>query len=151
MEKFAKEITEYDKEIELTFQISIDDLPEAHNKVRKINNLYEQCIETYEKIKKIKNCNAVVSITVTHENCDNIENIFNHLYVENKINKIKCTIVRDEGVYKTPMDKKKKILDAFTFLTNKIEKISKKGNITNLIQILYKADCIEKKILFHGI
>lgn len=131
VEKFAKEITEYDKEIELTFQISIDDLPEAHNKVRKINNLFDQCIETYEKIKKIKNCNAVVSITVTHENCDNIENIFNHLHVENKINNIKCTIVRDEGVYKTPMEKKKKILDAFTFLTNKIENLSKEGNITN--------------------
>ncbi len=131
VEKFAREITDYDDEIELTFQISIDDLPEAHDRVRKIKNLYNKCIETYELLKNIKNCSAVVSITVTHENCENIEEIFNHLHIKNKINNIKCTIVRDEGVYKTPIDKKIKILEAYTFLTNKIKKLSLNGNILN--------------------
>ena len=32
---------------------------------------------------------------------------------------MKCTIVRDEGVYKTHM-KKKKIFDAYNWLTNEI-------------------------------
>ena len=131
VEKFAREITDYDDEIELTFQISIDDLPEAHDRVRKIKNLYNKCIETYELLKNIKNCSAVVSITVTHENCENIEEIFNHLHIKNKINNIKCTIVRDEGVYKTPIDKKIKILEAYTFLTDKIKNLSLNGNILN--------------------
>ncbi len=131
VEKFAREITDYDDQIELTFQISIDDLPEAHDRVRKIKNLYNKCIETYELLKNIKNCSAVVSITVTHENCENIEEIFNYLHIKNKINNIKCTIVRDEGVYKTPIDKKIKILEAYTFLTNKIKKLSLNGNILN--------------------
>ncbi len=131
VEKFAKEITDYDKNIELTFQISIDDLPEAHDRVRKINNLFEKCIETYELLKNIKNCSAVVSITVTHENCENIEEIFNYLHIKKKIKNIKCTIVRDEGVYKTPIEKKIKILDAYTYLTNKIKKLSLSGDIVN--------------------
>ena len=31
---FAEEITKFDDKVELTFQISIDDMPEKHNKVR---------------------------------------------------------------------------------------------------------------------
>ena len=41
VESFAKAVTELDKNIELTFQISIDDFPSNHNKVRKIENLFE--------------------------------------------------------------------------------------------------------------
>ena len=39
IENFAKEISSIDSSIEQSFQISIDDLPERHNKVRKIKNL----------------------------------------------------------------------------------------------------------------
>ena len=39
IESFAKEITKFKDDIELTFQISIDDFPEKHNKVRKFENL----------------------------------------------------------------------------------------------------------------
>ena len=39
IENFTKEITKTDDSIEQSFQISIDDLPEKHNKVRKIKNL----------------------------------------------------------------------------------------------------------------
>ena len=41
---FAKEINDYNSDIELNFQISIDDLPEKHNAVRKIKNLFECCL-----------------------------------------------------------------------------------------------------------
>ena len=69
VENFANIITDLEKDIELTFQISIDDFPEKHNKVRKIENLFESCIDTYARLKKHKkNVNPVVSITVTHEN-----------------------------------------------------------------------------------
>ena len=123
---FAEEILEFRKDVELTFQISIDDLPTNHNKVRKVKNLFNNCIETYQLLKKMPdNINPVVSITVTHENCDNIKSIFNYLHIDCGIESIKCTIVRDEGVYKTPHEKKKKIYDAYNWLTNEIkEKIS---------------------------
>ena len=125
---FAEEITKFDDKVELTFQISIDDMPEKHNKVRKLKNLFNNCIETYKLLKKMgDNINPVVSITVTHENCDNIKEIFNYLHKDCGIDAIKCTLVRDEGVYKTPIDKKKKILQAYEWLTNEIkEKIQSK-------------------------
>jgi len=130
-ENFAKEITSYDSNMELTFQISIDDMPERHDEVRKIKGLFENCIDTYKRLKKIKNVSPVVSITVTQENCDNIEKIFNFLHYDSKIESIKCTLVRDEGVYKTPLDKKNKILAAYNWLTNTIEKLSNNKSLIN--------------------
>ena len=50
----------------------------------------------------------MVSITVTEENCDNIENIFHFLTDDCGIKSLKCTVVRDEGVYKTQEGKKRK-------------------------------------------
>ena len=36
IKNFAEEISKFDGNVELTFQISIDDLPENHNRVRKV-------------------------------------------------------------------------------------------------------------------
>jgi len=132
IENFVKEIRKLENDVELTFQISIDDFPEKHNKVRKIENLFENCIDTYFRLKKFTtNVNPVVSITVNHENCDDIKNIYDHLVNKCKIDSLKCTIVRDEGVYKTPDSKKNKIFEAYSWLTNKILQASKEGIIKN--------------------
>ena len=121
IKNFAEKVSEFRKNVELTFQISIDDFPEEHNKVRKIKDLFDNCIESYRLLKAMgQNINPVVSITVTHENCDNIKKIFNYLYYDCKIDSIKCTIVRDEGVYKTPSKEKVNILNSYNWLTNKI-------------------------------
>ena len=108
-------------------------MPDEHNKIRKVNNLFENCILTYNSLKKLNksNINPVVSITVTHENCDDLEKIFNHLTKEEKIDYLKCTIVRDEGVYKRPQDKIEKILSAYNWLTDKIIEYQKSKNISN--------------------
>ena len=132
VESFARTIIDYDKNIELTFQISIDDMPKEHDRVRKISNLFESCIDTYKRLKKIDpRVNPVVSITVNHENCENIEKIFEYLTNECAVNSIKCTIVRDEGVYKTPDDKKQKIFQAYSWLTNKISELQKQRKLNN--------------------
>ena len=132
IKNFSEEVSKFDKNAELTFQISIDDLPENHNRVRKIKNLFDNCIETYRLLKKMgDNINPVVSITVTHENCDNIKEIFNYLNKDCGIDAIKCTIVRDEGVYSTPTDKQKKILEAYDWLTNEIKNKIKTREIVN--------------------
>ena len=132
IKNFSEEVSKFDKNAELTFQISIDDLPENHNRVRKIKNLFDNCIETYRLLKKMgDNINPVVSITVTHENCDNIKEIFNYLNKDCGIDAIKCTIVRDEGVYSTPTDKQKKILEAYDWLTNEIKNKMKTREIVN--------------------
>ena len=53
IEKFAKEISLFSPETELCFQISIDDLPENHDRVRKIKNLFDSCIDSYNRLKKL--------------------------------------------------------------------------------------------------
>jgi len=141
--EFAKTIHEYDKKIELSFQISIDDLPKKHDEVRKIENLFDNCILTYQELKKLKNekIKPSVNITVSHENCENIEEIFYYLVDEKKIDSLKCCIVRDEGVYSTPKDKVTKILNAYDWLTNKILEYQKNGKIKN-----YNTASIQGKI-----
>ena len=128
IEKFAKEISSFSPETELSFQISIDDFPENHDRVRKVKNIFNNCIETYKILKNLgPKINPVVSITVTDENCDNIKEIFKYLNEDCKIDSIKCCIVRDEGVYKTPIEKKNRIYNAYNWLTNEIkEKINNK-------------------------
>ena len=143
VEDFIKNITYLNKNIELTLQISIDDLPDNHDKVRKINNLFDNCLDTYQRLKKFnsQNVNPVVSITVSQENCDNIKNIFKYLTSKCGIDSLKCTIIRDEGVYKTPIEKKKNIFEAYTWLTNKIQVMSNKKKINN-----YNSKSIQGKI-----
>jgi MoaA/NifB/PqqE/SkfB family radical SAM enzyme len=143
VENFTKEITNFKNDIELSFQISIDDLPDRHNKVRKINNLFENCIDTYFRMKNFpsENVNPVVSITVTHENCDDIKNIYDYLVNKCKIDSLKCAIVRDEGVYKTPKSKREKIFEAYSWLTNKILESTKSKKIKN-----YNLNSIQGKL-----
>ena len=130
---FAKEINDYNSDIELNFQISIDDLPEKHNAVRKIKNLFESCLKTYNDLNDLNNdkIKASVNITVSEENCSNIETIFNYFVNECGIDSIKCCIVRDEGVYKMPKEKKDAMLSAYTWLTDAIKKLKKSGKIKN--------------------
>ena len=84
---FVNEIHSYDPNIELNIQISIDDMPERHNAVRKINNLFESCLKTFNDLKNLNNekIKPSVSITVSEENCSNIESIFNYFVFECKI------------------------------------------------------------------
>ncbi len=69
IKKFAEEISIYSPNTELSFQISIDDLPIEHNRVRKIKNLFDHCLDTYRILEKMNsNINPVVNITVSEEN-----------------------------------------------------------------------------------
>ena len=65
-------------------------------------------VEVFHKLKKIdNNINPVICITVTEENCENIKEIYKVFLEKYKFNSIKCIVVRDEGVYKTPNNLKK--------------------------------------------
>ena len=142
IKKFAEEISLFSPDTELTFQISVDDFPENHDRVRKVKDLFDKCIESYRILKNFgPKINPVISITVTQENCDNIKEIFKYLNEDCKIESIKCCIVRDEGVYKTPPEKKRKIYDAYNWLTNEIKNKTKTKQIIN-----YNSQSIQGKL-----
>ena len=142
IKKFAEEISLFSPDTELTFQISVDDFPENHDRVRKVKDLFDKCIESYRILKNFgPKINPVISITVTQENCDNIKEIFRYLNEDCKIESIKCCIVRDEGVYKTPSEKKRKIYDAYNWLTNEIKNKTETKKIVN-----YNSQSIQGKL-----
>ena len=134
IEKFAKQITEEFPYITISISISIDDIEEKHDKIRKIKGLFSTCIESYNLLRNIKNVEPVINITVSHDNHNRIKNLYNDLLKIYKINSIKCTIVRDEGVYKIPENTKKQILDSYQWLTNQIIKDSKNEVLSNYNQ-----------------
>ena len=140
---FAKEINKFDNNIDINFQISIDDIPEKHDKVRKIKGLFQNCILSYRSLKDLINpkINSSISITVSHENYENIKEIFFYLVDECKINSLKCCIVRDEGIYSRPKDKIDKILKAYEWLTNKIREYKKQKKFIN-----YNENSLQGKI-----
>ena len=129
---FANEIISKNKDIELTFQISIDSLPDRHNEIRKIPNLFDKCYETFHALKKISNrISPVVAITVSNENCDDVKEIYKQFVEKYKFNAIKGVAVRDEGIYKTASDEKEKIFKAYSWLSKQIEEDSKKQILKN--------------------
>ena len=129
---FAIKLNEFDRSIEQTFQISIDNLPEEHNRVRKIKNLFNTCHEVFHKLESMENnINPTVAITVTQENSDDIKNIYDQFVNKYNFKSIKCIAVRDEGVYKTPAHLRIKIFNAYKWLSEKIEEDSKKGILQN--------------------
>lgn len=133
IENFTKEIHEFAPQMEIGYQISIDHFPKKHNKIRNIKNLFDKCIDAHKLINNFKkeNITSTIGITISEENCLEIEDIFNFLVIENKIKNIKPILVRDEGIYKTANENKTKILKAYTWITNKILEFQKSEKIQN--------------------
>tara|TARA_B100001964_G_scaffold210814_1_gene245555 strand:+ start:238 stop:1341 length:1104 start_codon:yes stop_codon:yes gene_type:complete len=134
IENFAKQITNEFEHITLSISISIDDILGSHDKIRKIPGLFKNCIESYNLIKNLSRVEPIINITVSHDNYDKIKDLYNNLINIQKIKSIKCTIVRDEGVYEIPVDKKKAILESYSWLTNQILLDSEKGILNNYNQ-----------------
>ena len=110
------------------FSYSIDNIEKKHDKIRKIEGLFENCIQSYKLLDKFgNNVFGNISITVSLENYSEIMNIYNQLVNKYNVKAITSVIVRDEGIYKTPIDDKEKILDAYKLLTNKIKEDKNKN------------------------
>ena len=82
----------------------------------------------------IKNINPVVNITVSQENCGQIEEIFNYFTKECGINSLKACIVRDEGVYSRPKDKIDKIASVHNYLDT-LPEIGKVLSFSSIIDV----------------
>lgn len=111
------------------FSFSIDSFEEQHNKIRKVKNIFQDCINTYKSVSKLsKNIQANVAITVTKENFNIVTELYHKLKNEYGIESITAILVRDEGIYKTENKYKNLILNAYTALTDLIQKDLDKKN-----------------------
>ncbi len=128
IENYLKTLTPKFPDNKFVFSFSIDNIGEKHDQIRKVKNLFEQCIQSYNLVHKFgNNIFGNVSITVSLENYHDILNIYNSLVHKHKIKAITSVIVRDEGVYKTPTSDKQKILESYIKLTNKIKEDREKN------------------------
>ena len=121
IKEFINNVCKKNINTKFVFQFSIDSFPEEHNKIRKIPGLFSKTIESYEIVKNsYKNCIATCNLTISEQNFHNIEDVYNFLVKEKKIETINPIIVRNEGVFKIPNERKNKILNAYKKITNLI-------------------------------
>lgn len=105
----------------LIFIFSIDSFPEEHNRIRKVRGLFEKVMESYNVVKKFPgHATASVNLTCSHENYHSVNKLYDILVNEYGVQCFTPIIVRDEGVYKIPLELKKEILAAYKELTTKI-------------------------------
>ncbi len=141
--KFLEELAERNLDKKFIFSFSIDNIPSKHNKIRKIKNLFQDCLESYQIVNSTsENCFANISITVSLENYQDIDEIYYELLNRYNVKAITACLVRDEGVYKTPPEDKKKILEAYENLVNKIKKDTKNGILKG-----YKPSSIQGRMM----
>ena len=104
------------------FSFSIDNIENKHDSIRKIDGLFQKCLESYNLTKKYgNNVYGNISITVSLENFSEIKEIYNKLINKYNVDSLTAVIVRDEGVYKTPFHDKEKILESYKWLTSQIK------------------------------
>lgn len=122
VENYLTKLTKKFPDNKFVFSFSIDNIGDKHDKIRKIKGLFESCIDSYNLLNKFgNNVFGNISITVSLENYSEIMSIYNSLVDKYKIKALTSVIVRDEGIYKTPIEDKKKILESYKKLTNKIK------------------------------
>lgn len=123
VERFCQKLTEDFPDRKVLLQFSIDDFPNKHDEIRKIKGLFENCMESYRVAQKFgTNIQASIAITISHENFTSAEALYDFLILEQAVKSISLNIVRDEGVYKIPLDQKKDILGTYMKLTKKLDK-----------------------------
>jgi len=118
---FVQEIAPRFSDRKLIFSISIDHLGERHNEARKVPNLFDDALRTYDFLKAYgRNVIPNVSITVSGTNCDDMDTIVDALVMEHGVTSLTSNIVRDEGVYIIPPHEKERILAGYLRLNSRI-------------------------------
>lgn len=87
--------------IDYAVDISIDDLGEKHDYIRREDGLFKRAIYTYKELMKVKKIypqfNLNIGITVSSYNQDNLDEIYKFLVSDLKIRNINQLLVRGEA------------------------------------------------------
>jgi len=119
--KFAERFKKEFPDKILIFSFSLDGFEESHNKIRKVDNLYQKTLGTYHKLKNLSpNILVNISLTVSEFNYFEIRDFYTHLKIKENIDTIAVTMARDEGVYKIKNELRPQILEEYKKLTHDI-------------------------------
>src|SRR5262249_44362232 len=117
LEKLSTEFP--DRLVLLSF--SIDGLPQDHDRIRKIKRLFENTIRSYHLARRFApKARSNIAITISHENYSDVPTIYESLIEDYGIRGITLGVVRDEGVYRIPIEHKRAILSTYTDMIDRI-------------------------------
>ncbi len=132
--------------LRITVSFSIDNLREKHDRIRTRDGLFDDCIESYRIVRKFGgNVSANISVTVSTENSQDIEQVYAALVDRYKIDAITACLVRDEGVYRTPAEKKQELLNAYKKLTSSISSDISNGSLQGYSRKTLQGRLMNKK------
>lgn len=143
MEKFTTALVKEFPGRKIVFSLSIDAYPEEHNKIRKIDGLFEAALSSYHMLKNIdENVMVNIAITVSHMNHGLALNLYNSLIDDYGVEAITATAVRDEGVYRIPQEDKKAIYQTYNTLTKNISDDLQCGRLKG-----YDSSCLQGRLM----
>ncbi len=152
--EYLKKLTPKYPNNKFVFSFSIDNIGKKHDSIRKIDGLFEKCIESYNLVHKFgNNVFGNISITVSLENYSEVIQMYDELINKYKVKAITAVIVRDEGVYKTPESDKKKLIDAYKNLTDRIKSDESKNILEgyNTKTLQGRLQNVKNKIMYKNI
>jgi len=130
MEHAAKVLVSEFPDRKIIFSISVDAFDKQHDDIRKIKGLFDNALQSYHALKKIGGDAMVnVAITVSHANHGIAVELYNSLIDDYGVKAITATAVRDEGVYKIPVEERQSIHAAYIQLTTMIDKDLQNGRL----------------------
>ena len=146
--KFASALRGQLGKRKIIFSLSIDDFEDQHNKNRKVNNLFNNALESYRIIRGFGGSfMANIAITVSHTNHKIVMELYHHLLGQG-IKAVTVTAVRDEGVYKIPPEEKKLILTSYSQLSEQIAEDMKSKKLEGYASNTMLGRLINKKKLY---
>jgi MoaA/NifB/PqqE/SkfB family radical SAM enzyme len=112
------------------FSFSIDGLPEDHDRIRKIKGLFDNTIQSYHLVRRFApHARSNVGITISHENYKVVPILYESLIEDYGVHCITLGVVRDEGVYRIPLEHKKAIIGTYERMIDKITHDMQSGRI----------------------
>ena len=145
---FANTIKREFPGIKLIFSISIDHFSTQHNEYRKIKNLFKNALATHRELGRIgsgSNIFTNIGITVSPFNHSITLELYESLKKEHGVKAFTATLVRDEGVYRTPLEMKSKLIKSYGELTKKIQQDIKSRVIDGFNPDIFLGRMMNKK------
>jgi len=126
LEKLSVEFP--DRLVLLSF--SIDGFPKDHDRIRKIKGLFDNTIQSYNVTRRFSpRARPNIAITISHENYQDVPAVYESLIEDYDVRCITLGVVRDEGVYRIPVEHKRAILSTYEAMIDKISGDMRSGRV----------------------
>jgi radical SAM protein with 4Fe4S-binding SPASM domain len=144
--KFCLDILGKFPDKEIFIALSIDDLPERHDQIRRVKGLFSNCMDTFAMLRELPvPVRPSVSITISHENYQHAEEIYDLLLNEYAIDAVQLVMVRSEGVFKFDETYRQPLLQAYSRLSARVNEDYKTGKLKGFDRHSFRGKILNKK------